>query len=50
MNKMDLLNLLEILSQWEGIMITQGKKITDELVNLKLNLEKEILNHGQSER
>lgn len=44
MNKMDFLNLLEIFSQWEGLVSNiHGKKITDEAIQLKLKLEQEIL-------
>lgn len=43
MNKMDMLNLLEIMCQWEAIMAMSEKKMTQEFINLKLKLEQDIL-------
>ena len=43
LNKMDLVNLLEIFIQWEVLAFQQHYKISPEAIDLKLKLEKELL-------
>lgn len=46
MTKLDLINLLEIFSQWEAFARAHNSKISTEAENLKIKLEKEILMLG----
>ena len=43
LNKMDLINFLEILSQWEAFVVEHGSKISPSGVALKLKLEQVIM-------
>lgn len=46
-NQMDLINLLEIFSQWEMTAILNNRSIPQEAVNLKLKLEQDIMRYAK---